>query len=295
MILVVGASGYVGRHVLARLAGEPARGLVRRRDRAGDLGPNVEVIEGDLTQPEGLAPALAGVRVVFHCAAITGDHKEPYRGAYDAVNRVGTRNLVAAAKEAGVERLVVMSGLGTHPAPTGTYMATRWGMEEAVRSSQLPFVILQPSVLFGKDAPFPVALARLIRSMPVVPVLGGDVRFQPLWIEDLVTCLLRAAQDTGLDGQAIPLGGAEQLTMRELLQEIAGVLGKHPHYVPLPLGVARLQARLMTAVMAQPSLTPAALELLGFDNTTDVEACKRAFGFQPQGFRAYLRQHGLAG
>ncbi|MEP7105425.1 MAG: NAD(P)H-binding protein [Chloroflexota bacterium] len=286
MILVTGATGYVGGRVLARLAeqGTPARGLVRRADTR--LPAGVEPVRGDVAELAALAAALEGVDTVIHAAAITGDRKEPYRGAYDRVNREGTENLLAAAGRAGVERLVAVSGLGCRPAPAGTYMATRWGLEEAVRAAGIPYVILQPSVLFGNTAPFVSALAGLVRRSPVLPALGGGgTRFQPLWIEDLVTCLLAATRQADLLGQSHPLGGAEILTFREILQVIRRALGKRRLVVPLPLAIARLQARVMVAVLSNPPLTPAAIELFGFDNATDLDSVERRFGFRPKGFR----------
>ncbi|HKF77334.1 MAG TPA: NAD(P)H-binding protein [Candidatus Dormibacteraeota bacterium] len=292
VILVTGATGFVGGHLLPRLQGERVRVLVRRAGACPAAG--VEEAVGDLTRPETLPPALSGVDTVVHAAAITANVKEPYRGAYDAINRRGTEHLVAAAKEAGAGRLVVMSGLGTKPAPAGTYMATRWGLEEAVRRSGIPYVILQPSVLFGDGAEFVAALARLVRGSPVVPVLGRpDARFQPFWIDDLTRCLAQAITDRSLDGRAIPLGGAEHVTMREILETIAAALGRRPRLVPLPLGVARVQAGVMSAVLPRPPLTPATLELFDFENATDLDACERAFGFRPRGFREHLLASGV--
>jgi NADH dehydrogenase len=294
VILVTGASGFVGQHVLERLAaeGRPLRAMVRERSSARIPG-GAQVVGADLTRPDGLPEVVHGIDTIVHCAAITADRKEPRRGAYDAVNRVGTEHLVQAAREAGVRRLVAVSGLGTFEAAPGTYMATRWGLEDAVRSSGIPYVILQPSVLFGHGAPFVSALARLVRSAPVVPLLGGQVRFQPLWIEDLSRCLVKAVDDEMLTGRSYPLGGADQLTMREIMDTIAEQLGRRPRLVPVPLALARVQAKLMSAVLRRPPLTPAAVELFGFDNITDLNSVERHFGFQPQGFRAYLREHGL--
>jgi uncharacterized protein YbjT (DUF2867 family) len=295
MILVTGATGFIGSHVLRRLEGRPARAMVRDRSRSR-FSATAEFVEADLTRPETLPPALAGIDTVIHAAAITANEKEPHPGAYYAINTRGTQNLVAAARQAGVSRLVLMSGLGTKPAPRGTYMATRQGMEEAVRASAIPHVILQPSVLFGAGAPFVEALAWLTRISPVVPVLGrGDLKFQPLWVEDLVSCLLRAVEDTGLDGRSIALGGSEYATLREIQQTIAKAMGKRRLMVPLPLPLARVQARVTSAVLPRPPLTAATLELFGFENATALDACQRAFGFRPRGFREHLLAHGLEG
>ena len=297
MILVTGAFGFVGSHVIRRLheSGTEVRAMVRDRSKAPAL-QGVEVVAADLTRPESLPAAVSGVNMIIHAAAITADRKEPYRGAYEQINRVGTANLVASAKAAGVGRLVVMSGLGTKPAPAGTYMATRWGLEQAVRESGIPFVILQPSVLFGDRAEFIAALARLIRVSPVVPLIGGgNVRFQPLWIEDLVTCLINAIDADLLTGKAIPLGGSEYATFKEVIQTICQAMSVRRLMVPLPLTIARMQAFVMTALLPHPPLTPSALELFGFDNATDLEAVERNFGFHPRGFRDHLRTHGIAG
>lgn len=174
LIVVTGANGFVGSHVVSRLAvaGYTVRAMVRDTHRYSPP-PQVMVAAADLVRAETLTGALEGAGTVIHCAAITANLKEPYRGAYQKVNGLGTENLAAAARASGVRRLVVISGLGTQPAPAGTYMATRWALEEAVRSSGIPHVILQPSVQFGDGAEFVTALARLIRTSPVVPALGG--------------------------------------------------------------------------------------------------------------------------
>lgn len=297
MILVTGANGFVGRHLVRRLAaaGQDVRAMVRDR-AAYTSAPGVDVVEADITKPDSLRAAVAGVEVVVHCAAITGNIKEPYRNAYDIVNRGGSENLVAAARAGGVQRIVAVSGLGTRPAPRGTYMATRWGLEEGVRNSGIQWAILRPSVQFGGGAEFVAALARLIRKSPIVPLLGGGrLRFQPIWVEDVVTCIERSITDDAFLGKELTIGGSEQLTFKEVLQAIGTAVGKKRLLAPLPLPIARMQARLFTAVMRHPPLTPATIELFSFDNIADIDAVEKIFGFKPRGFREHLLSVGLEG
>lgn len=254
------------------------------------------MVVGNLLDGASLAGALAGVETVVHAAAITANLKPRPGESYDSVNRAGTANLVAAAGAAGARRIVLMSGLGTKAAPAGTYMATRWEMEEAVRGAGLEYVILQPSVLFGDNATFVAALADLVRRSPVVPVLGRrGLRFQPLWIEDLVTCVLAAARGEVGSEATIPLGGPEILSFRQVVQAIATTLHKRRLLLPVPLWAARLPVSLLARALPHPPLTAASLELFEFDNATEPDAVERAFHFKPRGFREHLASHGVSG
>jgi NADH dehydrogenase len=285
----VGSSGFVGNRLAARLEAQhvPHRLLARRPSRPGE-------VKADLTQPESLRPALEGCRVVVDCAAVTADRKERRRGEYQLVHVVGTRNLVSAAREAGVERIVVLNGLGTQPGRPGSYMQTRWEMLEAVRNSGLGWVSVQPSILFGRGATFQTAIAGLARMSPVLPVPGdGRLCVQPFWVEDLATCLLMCALEARWDGRTVELGGPERLSMRELFGLIARAAGKRRPILALPLRLARLQAHLMS-VLPKPPLTPAALELFEFDNCTDADAVEREFGFRPRSVGDHFAEHGLS-
>jgi uncharacterized protein YbjT (DUF2867 family) len=297
MILVIGATGFIGKHLVRRLEadGTQLRALVRDPARA-DLPDRVEIATGDVTKPSTLDAAMDGVDVVVHAAAIVANVKEPYRGAYDAINRLGTENLVAAAKKAGVRRVVLQSGMDTQPARPGSYMATRWAMEEAVRGGGIPYAILQPSVVFGDGAPFVTELAKLARVFPVVPAIGGSgVMFQPIWVEDVVGCLVRCLEDDRLLASAHPVGGAEQVSFRQIIQAIGRAMGKRRTTLPLPVSIARVQAALMNAALPHPPLTPASIELFTLKQTTDLDSVERPFGFKPRGFTEHLAAHGLAG
>ena len=298
MILVTGAAGFAGSRIIARLVEQGAgpRALVRSSAQAARLPrQGVEVVIGDTTRPETLRPAMAGVETIIHCAFVTADRKEGPGVNYYETNVTGTRNVVAAAREVGVKRIVELGGLGTQPAASGSYMETRYQADAAIKSSGLAWSILGPSVQFGKGSAFFKGLADLIRSVPLVtPVIGtGNLRFQPIWVEDVVTCILKMAQDPEqYDGKVIEVGGPEIYSYNEILDMLMQALGKRRIKLPSPKPLAALGATAMAAVLARPPITPAAIELFDFENTTALDSVSYNFGFQPMSLRAYLRDHG---
>jgi uncharacterized protein YbjT (DUF2867 family) len=283
---------------VARLVadGERPRALVRNLAQARDRLPaEVDVAEGDTTQPATLAAALRGVDTVIHTAFITAERKQGPGVNYEATNVGGTRNLVAAAREAGVRRIVVLSGLGTRPSRPGSYMQGRYLAEEAVRDSGLAWSILGPSVQFGPGAAFIKGLADLIRQAPVVPMIGnGQLRFQPIYVEDTVTCLLKMAREPQrYDGQRIDVGGPQIYTYATILDMLMQRMGTHKLKVPGPKPFAAIAAGMMEAVLPRPPITVAALGLFDFDNVTELDAVERHFGFAPARFDEYLASHGV--
>jgi uncharacterized protein YbjT (DUF2867 family) len=296
-VLVTGASGYVGRRLAPALAeaGYSVRGLVRDPMHAG-LPASVELATGDVTDPASLAAACRGMNAIVNLAAVTADRKPP-RGGYDSVNAVGPANLVAAAKDAGVGRIVHMGGIDTGTGPAGPYLAGRRRGEQAVIDSGIPWAILQPSIMFGgPDSAFVHAMAALVRRAPVVPVPGdGRLLLQLVWADDVARCLVALVGDESKLGARHPVGGPEELTYDDQLDVIGGALGKkRVRKVHLPLAFMRAQASLMQ-VLPRPPLTPAALELFASDNVAGVDSIPGGFGFQPRSFRAHLAEHGVNG
>jgi NADH dehydrogenase len=298
VIAVAGSTGFVGRHLVRRLAGQGlrVRGLARNPAAARALFPaSVEIVQADLLQPDTLGPALSGVDVLVHCAAITADRKEASHGEYARVNGDGTRNLVAAARAARTRKIVLLNGLGTKRGADGSYMRTRWEMAEAVRTSGLAWVSPQPSILFGDGAPFQAAIAKLARTSPVVPSLGsGRTKMQPLWVEDLCTCLALCVDQPTWDGRAMDLGGPDQLPYTEVVRLILAAAHLRRPIMPVPLPLARIAAQAMN-LLPNPPLVPATLGLFDFDNATGLDSVQKIFGFAPRSMRVHLQEHGLDG
>ena len=300
MILVTGAAGFAGSRIIARLVeqGAQPRALVRSAAQAATRVPRegVEILVGDTMRPETLGAAVAGIETIIHCAFITANRKQGPNVNYYETNVTGTRNLIAAAKDAGVSRIVELGGLGTQPSAPGSYMATRFQADEAIKSSGLAWSILGPSVQFGQGSAFFKGLADLIRSAPLItPVIGsGKLRFQPIWVEDVATCILKMAQEPeSYDGRVIEVGGPEIYTYNQILDLLMQALGMKRLKVPSPRPLAALGAQVMAAVLPKPPITPAAIELFDFENATALDAVSFNFGFQPMSWRAYLREHGV--
>ena len=292
-VLVTGATGYVGRRLVARLAGSGTTIHALTRSSAS-LPDGVEAVSGDLTDRASLERACAGASAVVNLAAVTADRKPP-RGGYEAVNTVGAGNLAQAAKAAGVERFIQMGGIDTTTGPAGPYLSARRHGEAAIEASGIESIaILRPSIMFGgRDAAFPTALARLIKLAPVVPVPGdGKVRLQMIWVEDVISCLATLVAEPAKRG-TFPVGGPDHLTYDEVLDLIGeGINRKRVRKIHLPVPFMAMQAKLMR-VLPKPPLTSAALELFASDNVTQRDAVEREFGFAPRSFVTHIRQYGL--
>ena len=299
MILVTGATGYIGRHIVARLVekGERPRCLVRDTRRAATLlaADKVEMVQGDTTQAATLEAAVRGIDTIIHCAFITADHKAPNMQYYEATNVQGTANLIKAAQAAGVKRVIEMSGLGTKPDKPGTYMQGRYLAEKMLIESGLDWTIIRPSVLFGKDAPFIKGLSELILTAPVVPLIGGGkMLFQPIYVEDVVTVTLKVLEERDRTNKHIyTIGGPAYYSFSQVFDVLLRSMHKSRLKVYAPTPLVGVGAAVMEAVLPKPPLTKAAMTLFTFDNTTDLNSVERDFGFTPTSFEQYIQTHGV--
>lgn len=299
MILITGATGYIGRHLATRLVaqGERPRCLVRDTQRAAGILPaaSVELVHGDTTQPAYLENAMRGVDTVVHTAFITADHKQSAGNHYEDTNVQGTANVIKAAQDAGVKHIIEMSGLGTKPDKPGSYMQGRYLAEKKLKESGLGWTIIQPSVLFGKDAPFIKGLSDLIRTAPIVPLIGGGkTMFQPIYVEDVVTVIINVLADPArTTGKTYTIGGPQYYSFTQVIDMLLHAMHKTRIKVYAPRPLVGIAAAVMETVLPKPPLTSAAMTLFSFDNTTDLNAIERDFGFTPMSFTSYLEEQGV--
>jgi len=289
LILVTGATGFVGRHLVAHLRkqGAPVRCLVRTPGKAGALAElGAEVVPGDILAPDTLEKAAAGVQRVVHLVGII---QERGTATFDAIHVEGTRNLLEACRGKGIRCFLYQSALGTRPDARSRYHQTKWQAEELVRASGLPYTISRPSLIYGRGDDFTTRLVRALRMAPVALVPGpGTAKLQPLFIEDLVRCLHRMLVDPGFLGETVEMGGPEQLTLDRVIQAIARAVKRPRPLCHLPVGLLRPAAAIMEALLPTPPLTRDQLVMLQEDNVCAVDSVARRFGFDPVGFEQGL-------
>ena len=301
-ILVTGASGFVGRHLVPSLvaAGHEVVTLVRT-PTAGEMvlgrlsspqRAHVETRIGDVTRPATLAPAMAGVDAVVHLVAIPRD----FNGGADLrlVNTEGTRSVVAAMKQAGVRRLVHMGALGVVDDPHLHYASSKAKAEALVRDSGLGWTILKPSLQFGEGDGFFNIIAGLVRLSPgVVPVPGdGKARFQPIHVDDVAAVAVRSIADPTSIGGTFELGGPRYWTYREITGEVLSAMGKRRAILPMPIPLIRLVAGTAERLRIPFPDATDQLRQLKLDNIGPLDLIPSRFGFAPRpmdGALGYLR------
>jgi uncharacterized protein YbjT (DUF2867 family) len=301
-ILVTGASGFVGGHVVPALLGAGQRVVAMVRSEAAgrrvlDRLPaadraNVEVRTGDVTRPASLGAAVEGVDAVVHLVAIPRDFK---RGAeLRLVNTEGTRALVTAMVDGGIRRLVHMGALGVADDPALHYASSKAKAEALVAASQLDWTILKPSLQFGPGDGFFNLIALLVRLSPgVVPVPGtGSSRFQPIHAGDTARVVVASLADPATVGQTYELGGPRHWTYREMTSEVVRALGKRRAILPMPVPLIRLVAGTAELVNLPFPVATDQLRQLRLDNIGPIGLIASRFGFEPrpmEGALGYLR------
>lgn len=279
MILVTGASGFVGRHVVRALAaaGERVRALVRDAHGAAALDDlDCELAHGDMTDEASLRAATEGCTCVVHLVAILAGKPADF----ERVMTRGTRSLLEAAGDAGVTRFVQMSALGTSEQTKDTvpYYRAKWDAEEAVRASGLGHAILRPSFVFANDGGALQQFARIARLAPLTPVIGaGTQRLQPIWADDLARAVTLAVGSD--DDLLVELGGPDVVDWNEFWSRLKAALGTRRPALHLPLWMMRPPAVLLE-LLPHPPVTRDQLRMLelGDNVVSDGGAGMRALG-----------------
>ncbi len=291
MIIITGATGFVGRHIVKRALadGHQVRAIVRELNTEtkalARLG--VDIFHGNVLYAPSLEGAMDGATCVLHLVGIIHEWKE---NTFARVHTQATSHVIDATKKAGVHRYIHMSALGARPDAKSLYHQTKWAAEELVRKSGLGWTIFRPSLIYGAGDKSVNVFAKIAQRFPFVPVLGsGKSKVQPIAIEDVATAFVRAIKNDSSIGKNYDLCGPEALTWNALFDYLCDRYKIQKPKLHLPLSIAKIQALLFDKTLQYPPFNSDQLIMATEDNTGDPLPAQRDFILELESF-----QQGLA-
>jgi NADH dehydrogenase len=300
LVTVFGGSGFLGRHVVRALAKRDYRLRigVRRPDLAGHLQPlgkvgQIHAVQANVRYPASVEAAVRGASIVINLVGILA---EGGAQTFDAVQAKGAATVAQAAAAVGA-RVIHVSALGADADSASRYARAKAAGEAAVREAAPEAIIFRPSVVFGPEDDFTNRFASMARMMPVLPLIGGGTtQMQPVYAGDVATAIADAANGLAKKGATYELGGPEIMTLREIFTAILEITDRKRMFVPLPFGIANLNALLLQFAPSPLTLTRDQVTLLRQDNVVS-DAAKSAgltlegLGITPDSLEAVAPQY----
>lgn len=288
MILVTGATGFIGRHLIRQLMADhrPIRVLLPEY-RAHDLPWDTtspyapEVIIGTILDEEAVFKAVTGAHTIIHLESAQ------WWGRLRNLERVdvsGTSNLITYARSARVGRIIYLSQLGATPSSAYSLHRIKGRAEELVRSSGLAFTILRSGIVYGEDDAFINHIAMMLVSNPLLFLMPGqgESALHPIYIDDLVRCITLSLESIDAVDNVLEVGGPEYTTFEDLLLTIMRVTRMYRLIIPLPPYLLRLITSLYNFILPRTLMTPQWLDILAVNRTTQLGNVFDYFGFQPR-------------
>ena len=294
MILVTGGTGFIGKALLRHLveAGYPVRTLIRPSKNSPSLpkGVPVEVAVSGLTDERGLRGAMVGVNTVYHLAS--GEWAGPRSSLMD-IDILGTQAIARAARDAGVKQIFYVSHLGADRASAYPVLKAKAIAEEYLRRSGVDYTIFRSAIVYGPQDGFTTGLARLLSITPFFLVPGdASTLLQPLWVEDLVTCLVWSMDDSRTRNQTYEIGGPEYLTFQQIIEQINQVLGIRRRLVSMRPPYLRGITIALDHILPNLPISVYWLDYLAANHTCSLDTLPHSFNLMPARFSqrlAYLQ------
>lgn len=298
MILVTGGTGFIGRNLIQALVnrGERVRVLLRPSKKSPNFpkGISVEVAVSSFSDQRSLRAALKDVDVVFHLA---GAERYGAKGNLNQIDVEGTSNLLMAARDSKVSRILYISHLGADRGSAYPVLKAKGIAEHWIINSGIPYTIFRTGVIFGEGDQFTVPFARLLKQSPGFTLIPGDgsTLLQPLWIDDLVTCILLALDDSKMKNRLLSIGGIETFTYQEILKIIMQQMGIKRFLVPIMPQLLRMMTMWVDQLFPKFPVSIFWLDQLASDRITNLDTIPKEFNLMPSRFKnqiEYLRKNG---
>jgi uncharacterized protein YbjT (DUF2867 family) len=290
-ITVFGGTGFIGRHLVPLLvrSGETVRLAARQPGRIQMTTASVQevgIIQSDVLDDIAVDAAIAGTDAVINLVGIL---TETTIQSYRAIHVEAARRIALAAHRHGVTRLIHLSALGASPTSPAISDWTKAEGEEAIRAAFPQATIVRPSLVFGEDDHFFSRFAAMIRSSPVLPLIGGGTtRFQPVFVDDMTVGLLELLKRSNTAGKTYEFGGPQVHSFKVLLELLLTALNRQRVLIPIPFALAEMQAALLE-LLPNPPLTRDQVRLLKTDKVgSGVEPTLVDLGVQPRPLEEFL-------
>ena len=287
MILVTGGTGFVGKPLISQLTelGYPVRTMVRPSPRSPDLPRKVpvEVAVTSLSDERGLRAAMVGVDTVYHL--ISGEWKGP-RSSLLNVDIQGTRAVVQAAMDAGVKRFFYVSHLGADRASAYSVLKAKGIAEEFIRRSGLDYTIIRSALAYGAQDAFTSGIAGILQTVPYFFPLPGDGRslLQPIWVQDLVTCLAWSLDDRGTINRLYEIGGPEYFPFTQIAEMVMQKIKVRRRLLPVRPTYLRWLTVVLETIFPNLPISVYWLDYLATNRTCSLDAVSREFKLLPARF-----------
>ncbi len=266
-----GGSGFLGRYIVQRLGAQGYQVRIAVRDPVGadflkTVGTPGQItpVRASVTDKAQVARAVVGASVVVNLVGILAENRS---GDFRRIHAEGAANVAQAAAEAGVSRLIQISAIGADVASPSLYAQSKAAGEAAVMAAFPNATILRPSLVFGAEDQFFNRFGAMAAMSPVMPLMAGGTRFQPVYVGDVASAVMAALANPATQGRIYELGGPKIYTFRALLEWILHETGRRRPLLPIPMAIARIQASVMEHLPGKP-LTRDQLKLLARDNVT---------------------------
>lgn len=276
---VIGGSGFIGSYLVLNLlqmgltvhllSNQTDPGFVSARGR-------IKIVKGSIENELALAECFERCDVVYHLVGIIAETKNK---TFEKTVVGGTGKAVSAARSRGVRKIIYLSALGTGKESEARYFQSKYQSEKLIIESGLDYTIFRPSIVYGVEDQFINRIARMVKYLPFIPVIGdGQYRLQPVYVEELAALMTDTLRREFTSRKIYEIGGPEQLTYLEMVDIIKRVLRRKRGKIYIPFSFARLMAALMENFLKPAPLTVDQLKMMKAGFTCDHTVAEREFG-----------------